>query len=178
MKIEFVDVRNDMRLMNYILTKETIGCPIYRFYSLVMYGKELPNLEPLPTIIHFLQECDYGDSNSVEFDKAYALQLLTYQKSFKDFMTLIKDIDNVPEVILITDYNEPSGMVVADSLIKFIQERYGLQTYVIKDLMDIDDNLYSEFSGNGYATFMNDLDLYKMTFENKEQLLSEAYASI
>jgi hypothetical protein len=82
-------------------------------------------------------------------------------------MTLLSPLQFVDEVFLISDYEN----AMVSSLVKFIYERYSINAFMIKDMMDIDELQVSNFdSEEGYSNLINDIDRYKMTYFTKEQI--------
>ena len=71
------------------------------------------------------------------------------------------EIEDHEEVIVLTDYTHPNSIPIIDSLIKFIQQRYSLQTIIINEITDIDPLQEFDFeSQEGYRNYMNDLGRY------------------
>lgn len=174
MRLEFVDPIQ-LELVDYIKTKaETLHCPVFRFYTLLMYGVPVEGLIPLPNIMQYLRDCNFGDSNTLEFDKAYASQLLMYNKSFVDLMKIMTTLQFCDTTIIITNYTHPLATPIIDSLIKFIQQRYSIQSYIVNDIMDIDNFAVSDFESNeGYTNLIKDIDRFKAITSNPNSILKE-----
>lgn len=158
----------DKDMMEYLDLKCRFkSCPIFRLYSVLMYGQPLNSLAPLPYVMKLLIEPQNGDGCSREFDIAYAHQLLNHSPSFVDLMTLLSPIQMVDEVFLLSDYQN----AMVSSLVKFIYERYGINVFMVKDMMDIDELQVSNFASEEcYSNLINDIDRYKMTYFTKEQI--------
>ena len=162
MKLNVVDPQCDPRLIEYVMTKSISMARLpYNFYSIIQYGIMLNNLIPSPNVMILLRESGFGDGDSLLFDKAYADQLTTNIPSFIDLMNLLSNIEYQDEVILMSNYNNRVIMPVLDSLLKFIQEKYGIDAYLINTIDDIDDLSSSEFASPfQYQTFVSDIQKY------------------
>ena len=158
----------DNNMMEYLELKSRFkDCPVFRLYSPIMYGNPLNSLAPLPYVMKLLIESQNGDGSSRDFDMAYAHQLMNNPQSFVDLMTLLSPLQFVDEVFLISDYEN----AMVSSLVKFIYERYSINAFMIRDMMDIDELQVSNFeSEEGYSNLINDIDRYKMTYFTKEQI--------
>lgn len=165
----------DLQLFEYVKTKhEYKACPVFRFYSLIMYGVSVDGMIPLPYVLNLLKESNFGDENTRDFDLAYANQLITHQPSIIDLMQVLGSLQFSEETFLLCDLRHPNVLNTVESLLKFIYERYGINSFIIKDVMDIDELKFSDFqTEQGYSTFIADLDRFKMTYFTKEQLERE-----
>lgn len=162
MKLNIVDPQNDPRLVEYITLKSISMARLpYNFYSILQYGIMLNHLIPIPEVMQLLRDSAYGDGDSLIFDKSYAHQLLAHDPSFVDLMSLLSNIEYQDEVILISNYNNRVIMPILDSLLKLIQERYGIDSFLINTIDDIDTLSTSEFASPfQYQTFVSDLQRY------------------
>ena len=146
MKLTIVDPQNDYNLLKWVMTKVVADTRLpYNFYSIVDYGYRLDNLHPSPEIMKLLTDNGYGDGDSIKFDQAYANQILTNDASFIDFMSLMHEINRDEETILMSNYTSPIIMPILDSLLKFIQQRYGINGFIVNTEDDLDPFTYSEF---------------------------------
>ena len=168
MKLTFVDPTMDPRLLDWASSKDISGgCSIYRFYTIYMYGKSLDNLIPSNDCMQVLKKCGFGDSNTIEFDQRYAAELLCDPMKFVDLVTILLSLQRDQETIIISNYLHPYAMPIVESLIKFIQERYSIQSYVVNDCMDINDLKVSEFDTEyGYENFVSDIDRFHTQYPN------------
>lgn len=161
MKLTIYDPQNDYRLVDYIITRSiSLGLLPYNFYSILQYGIMLNELMP----VDILRELQYNDE-SFDFDVAYANKLLSHEPTFIQLMTLLHDIELRDETILISNYTNEKMMPIIDSLLKFIYERYGIDSFIINTIEDIDHFSSSEFvSQFHYQTFVADVHrYYKLT---------------
>ena len=89
-------------------------------------------------------------------------------------MQIMGAIQFYPEVIILTDYTSDQSIPVVDSLIKFIQQRYELNCFIVKDLIDINQFEKSDFETQvGYNNFMQDWSRFKAAYYTEKQILSE-----
>jgi len=165
MRLEIIDIANDRNLLYYVTTKQQLDSVfIYRFYNLAMIGIPVDGLMPdRNMVIPIMQKYNYdGDDMTREVDIAYARQLLTNQNSFFDLMQIMEALMCGNHVIILSNYTHPNVYPIIDSLVKFIQERYSIETYIINDMMDIDENkISSPTTKMGFNMIMNDLAIYK-----------------
>ena len=163
MKLTVVDPQNDPNLIPWIMTRVTATARIpYNFYSILDYGYQLHNLHPHKDLMKLLCDGQFGDGNTLEFDKGYAAQLLGDDKSFIDFMILMQGVICVEdETILLSNYTSRVVMPILDSLLKLIQQRYGINTFIVNTVDDIDPLGVSELGSlEQQQTFSSDLARY------------------
>lgn len=161
MKLMILDPQNDIRLIDYIQTQYLVGSPIYNFYSLFDCGMILNNLKPAQNLMFLLRDSQFGDSDTLDFDKAYADQILGNPYSFMDLMMMLSGIEKYDSTILLSNYNNKVIMSILDSLLKLIQERYGLDYFIYNILEDIDTTEFSQFTDAAkYQVFLYDQERY------------------
>lgn len=176
MKLNIVDPQNDQRLIEYISIRSISMARLpFNFYSLLQYGIMLNNLIPVPEVMSLLKQSKYGDADTYLFDKEYANQLISHTPSFIDLMNLLSNIEHQDEIILISNYSNRMIMPILDSLLKLIQERYGIDSYLINTLDDIDQFSVSEFaSPMQYNLFVSDIQRYYKLIKQQIPIASEA----
>lgn len=146
MKLTIVDPQNDPKLLEWLMTKVLSDARLpYNFYSIIDYGIRLDHLYPNPQALALLKESDYGDGDTLRFDQAYAAQILGDDKSFVDFMSLMHGVIRDEETILMSNYTSRIVMPVLDSLLKFVQQRYGIIGFIVNTIDDLDTLGSSEF---------------------------------
>ena len=169
MKLEFVDPTSPM-MINYIHTKGESGkATVFTFFSLLNYGIQLPNLAPRePVMRHLSMSLNVPESEEIEsreFDMMYAEQLVSDKATFFDLLKIMSCLQtngNSDEVIVVTEYHNPVVMQVVDSLAKFIQGRYGIQSYIVSYPEDIDPYAISEFEDTfRYLIYLKDIEWYE-----------------
>jgi len=176
MKLNIVDPQNDQRLIEYISIRSISMARLpFNFYSLLQYGIMLNNLIPVPEVMSLLKQSRYGDADTYLFDKEYANQLISHTPSFIDLMNLLSNIEHQDEIILISNYSNRMIMPILDSLLKLIQERYGIDSYLINTLDDIDQFSVSEFASPiQYNLFVSDIQRYYKLIKQQIPIASEA----
>ena len=182
MKISFIDptgpdYESNQLLSNYITTKCEAGKAIaFQFYSLFMYGIQLNHLIPRKDIMQYLNSDIEGDENTRQFDILYADQLLNDRVTFYDLMTMISPLQMYEEILVISNYNHPNVTPIIDSIIKFIQQRYGLESYIINYPEDIDPFVFSEFKTDiGYQTYIKDFEWFIKTLNSEPDVNTKRY---
>lgn len=178
MKLTIIDPLYNNALIDYVDTKCRFkGCAAFRFYTLVMYGMPVENLIPRPEVIQILNSIDYSsDEGTKAFDIAYANQLLYDQFSFIDLIQIMSSLQTCEESFVMSNYKNPFVAQIIDSLLKFIQERYSVQAYIVNEIEDINELLISDFSSQeGYHNYIADLDKFNKLYKSKEQLSQEVY---
>lgn len=173
MKLEFINI-NSQELLNYVKMKSESGVvPVFNFYSVIQFGEWARALEPLSNVFERLSFAFTfnDDQYTLDFDRQYAFQLLTNQNSFTMLMKIMMLVETMDEVIVITNHSNPYVEVVVDSLIKFIQQRYSIQSYIINDIDDIDSFANSNFkTEEGFNNYMIDINKIK-SFIDPSKLL-------
>ena len=173
MKLEFINI-NSQELLNYVKLKSESGVvPVFNFYSVIQIGEQARALEPLHNVFERLSFAFTfnDDQYTLDFDRQYAFQLLTNQNSFTMLMKIMMLVETMDEVIVITNHSNPYVEVVVDSLIKFIQQRYSIQSYIINDIDDIDSFANSNFkTEEGFNNYMIDINKIK-SFIDPSKLL-------
>ena len=73
-------------------------------------------------------------------------------------MKLLYRIQETDNTILITNHLNPNVTPIVDSLLKLIQQRYGLNAFIVNDIDDIDRFGISDFaSWEGYSVYLEDV---------------------
>lgn len=174
MKLTFIDPMYNPVLLDYIQTKNVYKqCPVYKFCTLLMYGKPLDNLEPNPAVLDILRgSTTDGDSEVTRrFDTAYAGQILTNHLAFIDLMTLMHSFQESNEVFVSCNYKNEHFVPIIDSLIKFIQERYTVRSFIVQERDDINELSTSDFElPEGYQNFVSDFSIFASRVYTKDQL--------
>ena len=179
MKLSIVDPISDFRLLDYVKIKNEIkgNSAVFRFYTLTMYGQPLDHLVPNTELLNmvFLNKSQEDDSQlSLQFDQMYFQQLLNYEPSFIDLMTLLEAGNIANEVYLLSNFTNDVGDYIISSLCKFFNIRYGFAPYFIAAIEDIDEFAApNDFTPEGYQNYLNDLQRYKVKYFNENQLSQE-----
>lgn len=158
MKLTFMTI-TEPEMIQYLRTSS--AC-IFNICSMIDIQK--PNLHhilPYDNIFQYVIQDNNGDESSIMFDKAYANQLMFDKNTFCDLMVLMTSLDKYDEVIAVVNYNNPYVAYAIESLVKCIQERYGVQSYIVNCMDDIDTWAISEFTPEGYMNYIQDVDRFK-----------------
>jgi len=139
---------------------DTVNCSIFNFNSLN---------EVFP-LINLLPPNNLGARDEYDFDIRYMHWILDIDCNFIIFMNIVLEIYYGRDVYLIIDKSDWS-MVIVESLLKLIQQRYGLVASYIGDQEDYMYTNESEFEPTyGIFNFDNDRNRYIRLYEiNKLQ---------
>jgi len=124
-------------------TKESNTWRVWNLSSLNDFGTRL-SLVPNANISLY-------DEN---FDQFFANYVLTDDKAFVAFMSVVYELYEGRNVFITISKNEASESL-AESITKLIQVRYGYTCQFVNEFNDIDFDDDSEFSTNGIYTFNN-----------------------
>lgn len=142
MALIFADPVNDPKLAREIYDKNSLEqIRLYNFGSLLNLGTRLDALYPLPHVMALLREANFGEGDdelTLKFDLAYFQQLMNDTNTFKALMTFMAETQEDKDVVVICNYNERNFQPVVESLMKMVQERYGISAYVVNVLEDLE----------------------------------------
>jgi len=117
--------------------------------------------------------------NPLEFDMTYANYLINNNDLFVELMSLIMPLYNGEDVFCIVD-QDPYLEQLAESLAKFIQQRYGYNYAIINKASDISylsiDNF--TFTVQGIYTLDIDKDRYAKLRVNQRNINNTVYDDI
>ena len=107
-----------------------------------------------------------GSSSEYEFDLHYMSWILDNDIQFITFMSIIVDLYNGIDIFIVVSEDEWSE-IITESLMKLIQQRYGIIAVNIKE---IDDLFYAADSGfaEGYGMYNLDTDINRYTYIREE----------
>lgn len=130
---------------------------IFNLCSMSEKGEGLFSLIPLFT------SNMYDPEREKEFDLAYANYIMNEDNAFMDLMKIIyPEYANSSENIIIyimVNFDE-IRVTVIESLVKFIQQRYGINCNIIYDPMDWEAVVPSEFHITGLYNLDQDKERY------------------
>ena len=103
-----------------------------------------------------------GSSNEYEFDVNYMHWIIDNDSNFYQFMMLIVDLYKGIDIFIVTSDDEWS-QIITESLMKLIQQRYGIISVKINI---VDDLVYSNDSdfAEGYGIFNLDNDIERLEY--------------
>lgn len=143
---------------------------IFNLFSIVEKGDKLHGLIP-PFPASF-----YDSEDEKQFDIAYASYILGDDKAFLDLMKIVypeyeKSSENVLSYILIDE--DEIRTTILESLIKLIQERYGLSCNIIHEPEDWETVESSEFDITGLYNIDQDKERYSLLIGDKIEVSEE-----
>lgn len=132
----------------------TDNCIVYNFSSMNEQYMRLNLLPPL----------EFGKDYDYNFDMMYAQYILNNDNIFFDLMMIVYNLYQGKDVFLLVD-DDVSGL--NESLLKFIQQRYG---YNASRINNLDDLLYAEntdFSREGLFNLDSDKERLSYMMESE-----------
>jgi hypothetical protein len=108
-----------------------------------------------------------GISSNYEFDLWYANFIITNKDAYKEFIDIMRYLYNGVDVCILTDYRLDFSNLLVESLSKFISERYGYISNIIKDIDDINYIKDGEFTISGLLLLDKEFDQYIYTYGSK-----------
>lgn len=127
----------------------------------------IPNIDYYNNFIN--TNLDPNISFDSMFDMYYANEIISNDSMFYEFMTIIYLLYNDNDVIILTSNDINGCDYIAESLQKFIQERYGIISNNVNELDDLNYLVECEFSFNGLYNLDQDKErfVYLSTLNNK-----------
>lgn len=142
------------------------GYVVYNISSLVEGYERINILPPL----QIFQMC--GNDEKL-FDIKYAEYIMSNPNVFNELMKIMYSLYYGKDVYLLVTRDGGYFDILTESLLKFIQQRYGYDSYILNDPEDI---LYADKGEfNIYGLFNFDQDNKRYVDANAEQLLGGQY---
>lgn len=120
----------------------------------------IPNFENVPEDVY--ENLVKGNFSTPEFDIMYHNSIMSDDGAFAQLMAIIIPEFNETDSLILIHINESEFRdVVVQSLMKLIQQRYGVSSYFVRD---VEDFLYVEeqsFSIPGLFAIQKDLDRWR-----------------
>lgn len=126
---------------------------LFNLSSIINSGIRLPALIPP---LYFLNQQIELD-NEKTFDMAYANYIMQNDAAFTDLFKIINTIYNGGTAIILYSDNEYTN-IITESLLKFIQQRYGLNPIYIMNSIDDWDCITQDTRFNLLGVFNLDTD--------------------
>lgn len=142
------------------------GYVVYNISSLVE-GYERINIMPP---LELFQMC--GEDEKL-FDIKYAEYILSVPYVFNELMKIMYSLYYGKDVYLLVTRDGGYFDTLTESILKFIQQRYGYDSYILNVPEDIQYAERGEF--NIYGLFNFDMDNKRYVDANAEQLVGGAY---
>lgn len=111
--------------------------------------------ERYPRLLHLIPPMSLGARSDYEFDMNYAMYLLSNEPAFFDMMQIVYTMYMGKDVFLLIDGDDRLEML-NESLLKFIQQRYGISAVYITCLDDLLNANDVGFSGIGKLNIQQD----------------------
>ncbi len=145
--------------------------PHTKIYNLTSLLEGFPRLNILPYNLRY--------SDEKEFDLAYALYLLENNIAFYDMMRIIYNLYLGIDVYVMVSTDQFSE-ILTESLMKFIQQRYGYNSNRVNEPSDLEYLINGDFSLLGIYNLDQDKDRFSylivefiMSLENSKDFISE-----
>ena len=106
------------------------------------------------------------------FDIKYAEYILSIPRAFNELMKIMYSLYYANDVYLLVTKDGGYFDILTESLLKFIQQRYGYDSYILNEPNDIQYAEKGEF--NIYGLFNFDADNKRYVDANAEQLIGGA----
>ena len=141
------------------------GYVVYNISSLVEGYQRINIMPPL----EIFQMC--GNDEKL-FDIKYAEYILSVPQVFNELMKIMYSLYYGNDVYLLVTRDGGYYDILTESILKFIQQRYGYDAYILNDLEDIQYVEKGEF--NIYGLYNFDIDNKRYVETNAEELLGGA----
>lgn len=137
----------------------------------------LEGYRPLRLVPYYEISFDTNDERS--FDVNYANYVLSNPVTFNELMEVMMSLyEGLNVYILIYKDNDYFEML-AESLLKLIQQRYGYNYHMVSDLLDLEDALSRDPNDDSFTTFgLFNLDSDKEIFVKNKLLEASKYGPI
>lgn len=140
-----------------------------KVFNICSLNEQYPRLRILPPIDFRYLPVQSPESAEYEFDMRYAQWILSDQNAFFDLMQIIYSLYQGFDVFLLISDTDPSLDAYAQSLFKFIQQRYGYNTTIINSMEDLFNAEDYQISGLGAINLMDDKERLSFMLEESRQ---------
>lgn len=138
---------------NGIILKDILEIPQTKVYNFSSLREGFPRLNLMPPRT-------LGAASEYEFDVNYMQYILGNDIIFMNFMTIILDLYNGFNVYLLVDEDEFWSCMLVDSLMKLIQQRYGINGVKVDSLEDFEFAKEDYFADYGIINLDQDKERY------------------
>ena len=126
--------------------------------NLIVYN--LTSLNEMFPRVYLVPPMELGRNNDLQFDINYANWIMYNDPQFVQFMNIISNVYNGYDVFILISEEDWSADLV-DSIMKFIQERYGVVGAYVRSALDYIYASEVEFAeGMGLINIQNDMERY------------------
>lgn len=148
-----------------VVTSYGRPCFLYNIGSMFMQkGIEyLSNLTPSSRMIN-VSSMNLLDER--QFDIQYANYLVSNEAAFVDIMKIIYNLYSGFDVFCISDIGDESNELFVESILKYIQQRYGFNGQILGDVEDFQYTVDSTFTIQGLYNLDLDKERFAMLCQN------------
>ena len=100
------------------------------------------------------------DINDPNFDFIYANYIMNTEKAFMEMMELVLNVYYGTDAYVLVEEDLNYKYETAESLIKFLQQRYGILVYTVRDLEDLEGLKDTPLTSYGILNLDMDKDRY------------------
>lgn len=155
---------SDPNLIPYIQSKTMKSLKVFNYTSLY---SGYPSLSVLVTNMYQLNNSGMPTNlfvDTVDFDVRYATMILNNDQMYEALITIMMNTYQGIDVILLVQ-RDPYRDALMESLIKFIQQRYGYNSWIIEDIEDISCIHEPYFSPIGIMALDEDIKRYDQLYQ-------------
>ena len=133
-------------------------CNIVNFSSLYEYANN--------SLVGLIPPNNLGAVSEYDFDVKYMNYILENDHIFVIFMSFVINIFNGIDYYLIIDDRSDWSIMLIESLMKLLQQRYGLNGYYLRDINDYDTSIDTQFNSQyGLMNYDMDKERYLYLYE-------------
>ena len=122
---------------------------VYNLSSPYDYGRRLFNLLPFSL-----------DTNDPNFDFIYANYIMNTNVAFMELMELVLNVYYGTDAYVLVEEDLNYKYEAAESLIKFLQQRYGILVYMVRDVEDLEGLTENPLTSYGILNLDIDKERY------------------
>lgn len=151
---------------DYLAARKVIRKPNTKIYNFTSLNEDFTQR------LYLLPPNSLGANSEYDFDLKYANWIFNNDNNFIIFMNLVMDIYNNFNVFIVISEDDWS-LVLVESLMKLLQQRYGLSSLYVKTEEDILYGDDCEFEvGFGMANLDQDKERYATLVEYQNYLMN------
>ena len=147
--------------MNLTTTNET------KILNVSSMNERYPRLHLLPPIDFRCIPPSNPEMAEYEFDLRYAEWLLSNEDAFIDLMQIVFPLYQGFDIFMLITEADPVLISYNESLFKFIQQRYGYNTVIVRSIEDLFNAEDYQPEGIHVSNLLNDKDRLTYIFESR-----------
>ena len=155
---------------NGVILKDILEFPNTKIYNFSSLREGFPRLNLMPPY-------SLGANSEYDFDVKYMNYILQNDLIFMNFMTIILEIYNGNNVYLLVSEDDWSMMLI-DSLMKLIQQRYGINGILVNTLEDYVYARDESFTDYGVINLDQDKERYAYLDQKYKMMGGESNGSV